>query len=37
MEPIIRLCRAAMNGEMDKVDKMLGTIEVTLKSDERNL
>lgn len=26
-----------MNGEMDKVDKMLGTIEVTLKTDERTL
>jgi elongation factor 2 len=37
MEPIIRLCRAAMNGEMDKVDKMMGTIEISLKADERNL
>ena len=37
MEPIIRLCRAAMNGEMEKVDKMLPTIEVVLKADERTL
>ena len=37
MEPVIRLCRATMNNEMDKVDKMLGTLEITLKSDERNL
>jgi hypothetical protein len=37
MEPIIRLCRAAMNGEMEKVEKMLPTIEVTLKSDEKTL
>jgi len=26
-----------MNGEMDKVDKMLGTLEISLKSDERTL
>merc|ERR1719387_1725193 len=26
-----------MNGEMEKVDKMLGTLEITLKADERNL
>ena len=37
MEPVIRLCRATMNGEMEKVDKMLGNLEITLKSDERNL
>jgi len=37
MEPVIRLCRASMKGEWDKIDKMLGTIEVTLKADERNL
>lgn len=37
MEPVIRLCRASMNGEMEKVDKMLKTIDVTLKTDERNL
>ena len=37
MEPVIRLCRASMNGEWDKINKMLGTIEVTLKADEKNL
>merc|ERR1712216_744052 len=37
MEPVIRLCRATMNGEMEKVDKMLTNLEITLKSDERNL
>ena len=31
MEPVIRLCRASMNGEMDKVDKMLGTLEINLR------
>jgi len=37
MEPVIRLCRASMKDEWDKIDKMLGTIEVTLKNEERNL
>ena len=37
MEPVIRLCRATMNGEMEKVDKMLKNLEINLKSDERNL
>jgi elongation factor 2 len=37
MEPVIRLCRATMNGEMDKVDKMIKTLNITLNSDERNL
>jgi hypothetical protein len=37
MEPVIRLCRAAMNGEMDKVDKMIGTLGIDLKSAERDL
>jgi len=37
MEPVIRLCRATMNGEMDKVDKMLVTLEINLKNDERQL
>ena len=35
MEPVVRLCRATMNNEMEKVDKMLKTLEITLKSDER--
>jgi elongation factor 2 len=37
MEPVIRLCRATMNGEMDKVNKMLTTLDITLKGDEKNL
>jgi len=37
MEPVIRLCRATMNGEMEKVDKMLVNLEITLKTDERQL
>jgi len=37
MEPVIRLCRASMKNEMDKVDKMLGTLEISLKTDERTL
>jgi len=37
MEPVIRLCRATMNGEMEKVDKMLTTLEINLKTDERKL
>ena len=31
MEPVIRLCRATMNGEMEKVDKMIKTLGITLK------
>ena len=37
MSPVIRLCRASMNGEMEKVDKMLKGLNITLKADERNL
>jgi elongation factor 2 len=37
MEPVIRLCRASMNGEMEKVDKMLVGVGVVLKADERTL
>jgi len=37
MEPIIRLCRASMNGELDKVDKMMETLGLALKGDERTL
>jgi elongation factor 2 len=37
MEPVIRLCRATMNGEMDKVNKMLKTLEINLKKDELEL
>jgi len=37
MEPIIRLCRAAYNGEWDKIDKMLETLNIPMKADERTL
>jgi elongation factor 2 len=37
MEPIIRLCRASYNGEWDKIDKMLPTLNLTLKNEERTL
>jgi len=37
MAPIITLCRAAKNGEIEKVEKILPTIKVTLKSDEKTL
>ena len=31
MEPVIRLCRACMNSEWEKIDKMLKTLDITLK------
>ena len=37
MEPVIRLCRATMNGEWDKIDKMLPNLGITLKADEKSL
>lgn len=37
MEPIIRLCRASYNGEWEKIDKMLPTLNLTLKAEERTL
>jgi elongation factor 2 len=37
MEPVIRLCRASMNGNMEKVDPMLETLNISLKADERTL
>jgi len=37
MEPVIRLCRATMNGEMEKVDKMLITLNIELKAADRDL
>jgi len=37
MAPVIRLCRAAMANEMDKVEKMLPNLGITLKNDEKNL
>lgn len=35
--PIIRLCRASYNNEWDKVDKILPTLNITLKAGERSL
>ena len=37
MEPVIRLCRAAKNNEMQQVDKMLKALDITLKSADREL
>lgn len=37
MEPVIRLCRATMNNEMEKVDKMIDNLGITLKKQEREL
>lgn len=37
MEPVIRLCKASMQGEMEKVEKMLKTLEINLKSEEKTL
>ena len=37
MEPVIRLCRATMNGEMEKVNKMIDNLGIVLKSDEKDL
>jgi len=37
MEPVIRLCRATMNGEMEKVEKMLTSLEIVLKTEEKTL
>jgi len=37
MEPVIRLCRATMNGEWEKIDKMLPNLGITLKTDEKSL
>lgn len=37
MEPVIRLCRNVMEGNLDAVWKMLGHLEITLKSEEKEL
>jgi len=37
MEPVIRLCKATMNNEMDKVEKMLKTLDIKLKHEELQL
>lgn len=35
--PIIRLCRASYNNEWDKVDKILPSLNITLKAQDRTL
>eukprot|EP00828_Plagiopyla_frontata_P040441 TRINITY_DN548_c0_g1_i9.p1 TRINITY_DN548_c0_g1~~TRINITY_DN548_c0_g1_i9.p1 ORF type:complete len:838 (+),score=120.31 TRINITY_DN548_c0_g1_i9:135-2648(+) len=37
MEPLVRLARAIIEGNMDQMDKMLKVVEVQLKQEEREL
>lgn len=37
MEPVIRLCKATMNGEMEKVNKMTKALGLALKADDLQL
>jgi elongation factor 2 len=37
MAPVIRMCRASMNNEWDKIDKMLPNLGINLKADEKKL
>jgi hypothetical protein len=37
MEPVIRLCRNIMDGNMDAVWKMLAHLEIVLKTDEKEM
>ena len=37
MDPIIRLCKATMANDMDKVDKFIGKLGIELKKEERAL
>jgi elongation factor 2 len=37
MEPVIRLCKNCMEGNNEAVDKMLQTLEITLRNDEKEL
>jgi hypothetical protein len=37
MEPVIRLCRNIMDDNRDAVFKMLAHLEITLKTDEKEL
>jgi elongation factor 2 len=37
MEPVVRLCRATMNGETEKWEKMIGNLGIDLKTDEKKL
>lgn len=34
MEPVIRLCKATMQGEMEKVNKMTKSLGLQLKNDD---
>lgn len=37
MEPVIKLTRAIMDGNYDQMNKMLGSLEITLSSEEKEL
>jgi hypothetical protein len=37
MAPVIQLCKATMNGELEKVTKMTGSLGITMKKDEMGL
>lgn len=37
MAPVIRLCKASYNGNWDQIDKMLPTLNITLKAGEKTL
>lgn len=37
MEPVIRLCRNIMDNNREAVFKMLGHLEITLKTEEKEL
>lgn len=37
MEPVIRLCRNIMDNNKEAVWKMLNHLEITLKTDEKDL
>jgi len=37
MAPVVQLCRATMNGEMEKVEKMTKSLNINMKQDELKL
>jgi elongation factor 2 len=37
MAPVIQLCKACMNNEVEKVTKMTKSLEITMKADELKL
>ena len=37
MEPVIRLCKATMNNQMDKVEKMCTSLGIVMKGDEMKM